>query len=79
MKKLLIVASFFFKIISYGQTNPADKALLPTPRNQTSWGNQLIITDKNGQPFKRGYGEIQGSPISRWEGSTFEIYHQKNN
>src|SRR4030095_264766 len=59
MKQTLIIVSFFIKIVSLAQTIPADRPVTSQP----SWGNQVIITDKNGRPFKPGYNEITGSPF----------------
>jgi hypothetical protein len=50
-------------ISSLSQTNPAGNPLSPTPKNQINWGHQVIISDKNGQPFKPGYDDVVGSPF----------------
>jgi hypothetical protein len=59
MKKVLLILSFFVCLVTSGQTTPADRPVT----GQTNWGNQLIIADKNGRPFKPGYDQIIGSPF----------------
>lgn len=63
MREIPIIISCLLSIVSFCQTTPADKPILPSPKNQTNWGHQVILADKNGQPFKPGYDEVLGSPF----------------